>query len=844
MNENKTADQMREEELFREFLEKYKMSDSAGDLSVWNLSDADESENAPYESVHNEEPESEVVPAGAESDGAWHSEYEGDKIIERFSDFLPDEPLFDEEDKNMSTWQKIKHAIKYACKKENSCHIASVAVFGFLLLLLFLNIVTPSKSVSSKENRTLAQFPAVTLSSITDGTFMKEFETFITDQFVFRNQFVSAKLNLEKLSGKSENHGVLLCNDGYLIENTASLSKANVKANLDAIEGLASLKRYDITFAVLPTAYEVMSDTLPKYAYSEEYKAFYNTVRENIKSKSVKIADIGAYLKKNNSKYLYYRTDHHQTAHGSYYSYAALADYLGFKPHPQDDFEIEKVANEFYGTMWSTSGFASAEPDEIYCYTLKKPYKYTVEFIPDGGKMNSLYDTKMLKGKDKYAYYLGGNHALTVIKSDCPSKKRIAVIKDSYAHSIAPFLANHYSEIYMIDLRYYNEDILEYLYTTGIKDVLFLYNQNTFMTDTNLSKISTFLQTSPYSATPNAIYGVVPEQEKVDDSYFDDAVFVGDSLTFGIEYFSGFNSTFLCAGGLSTKNLSTEVLEEGKTALEFIQDAEHIGKIYIMLGMNEAIYEKPEEYIERYSAFIDAVRERFPHVLVYVESITPVSKSFEATKDLKNHMVIEHNEHLVKMAKEKQCYYIDLYSHFAGDDGYIPQEFTGDGVHLTPDKYRELAEYLRNHAVEAIKVEKKASSGGMFKGKGKYDTSKIAQNIHKAIKFKDKLAEVSDALVVSNYNVDKTKVCDASLYMGGGSTAEEIAVFELVDEKYAQEVESLAKKRVENKKKDFENYIPAEMKKLNSPVIVRKGNVVAVCIADKVSQEDIEKCIK
>jgi len=856
MNDNKTADEFREEELFRKFLEKHKSESSGGDVDWWALStdDSKEPETADDSAQKSGEyPDFDLDEASAqaygEDEGApdneeWHSEYEGDKIIEKFADVLPEEELFSEEDKGMSLFKKIKHVLKFAAKKANCCHLVCMIIPGILLLLLLLNIVTPSKGVSQKENRTLAQFPKISLSTITDGTFMKEFETFITDQFVFRNQFVSTKRRVEMLSGKRENHEVLLCDEGYLIENTSSLTKANIKSNLKAIEDLASLKRYDITLAVLPTAYEIMDHTLPAFAYVDEYGAFYDTVKENIKSKDIKVADIGAYLKKNRDKYLYYRTDHHQTAHGSFYSYTALGDYLDYEPHDAKDFKVDKVASEFYGTMWSNSGFAGADPDDIYRYTLKDSYKHEVSYPSDGGKMNSLYDDSMLRGKDKYAYYLGGNHALTVIKSDCPSKKRLAVIKDSYAHSIVPFLANHYGEIYMIDLRYYNDDVLEYLYNSGVKEVLVLYNQNTFMTDTNLSKISTFVETSPYNVVPNAEFGILPELDPVDDSYFDDAVFVGDSLTIGIEYFSGFNSLFLCAGGLSTQTLETQKLSDGKTAIEIINEAEHLGKLYIMLGMNESIYEKPDEFIERYSSFIDAVRERFPNILVYVESITPVSRNFENSKTLKNRMINSYNEHLLKMVKEKDCYYVDLNSYFADEDGYLPEGAGGDGVHFSPDNYRKLAEYLKNHAVATVESVKGLSSAGSFKGEGKYDTGKIAQNIIKEIKFKDKLSEVSDALVISNYKVDKSKVCDATLYMGGGSTAEEVAVFELVDEEYAKQVTELAQKRIDNKKKDFENYIPAEMKKLNNPVIVRKGKVVAVCIADNATKEQIEKCIK
>ena len=106
------------------------------------------------------------------------------------------------------------------------------------------------------------------------------------------------------------------------------------------------------------------------------------------------------------------------------------------------------------------------------------------------------------------------------------------------------------------------------------------------------------------------------------------------------------------------------------------------------------------------------------------------------------------------------------------------------------------------------------------------------------------MSKVGDTLAISNYNLDTGYVLSASLFVSGGSTAEEVAVFEVKSESDTEKLVKLIKTRVENKKKDFENYMPAEMTKLNNPYIVTKGNIVVLCLADKADAETIKSMIK
>lgn len=732
-------------------------------------------------------------------------------------------------------WKALFH-------RENIKRVTCLFIPCFLFFMLFLNIVTPASDVSEKENRALAQFPEISMETIKNGQFMSGFEDYISDQFVFRNHFVSSKLSYEMLSGKKSNHGILLCDDGYLIENSSELKDDNTDENIEAINVISSVGRYNVTVAVVPTAYDVLKDKLPAYSYEDTYTGLQNKLTSSLKNAVV--VDAKPELDKYKDKYIYYRSDHHQTALGSYVTYSALAESLGFRPYPVERFKVTAMSEDFYGTAWSNSGFADTQKDIIYKYSLQKEKKCTVEFPLDDKKMDSLYSDEMLTGKDKYAYYLDGNHAIAEIKTGSDGG-RLAIIKDSYAHSIVPFLANHYSYIYLIDPRYYNGDVFEYLYENNIKDVLILYNHNTFVTDGNLSKITEFSKVSAFTSVPDISYGIVPELEVVDPSYFDNAVFVGDSLTIGIQNFSGFNSEFLCAGGLNTETLETLILDNGMTVIETIEEMEHIGKIYIMLGTNEVAFDDMSLFLTRYSGFIDKVRKKFPNVIVYIESIMPVTNDTSETTGITNESITLYNEQLLEMAKTKGCYYVDCHSYFEGPDGALPDDIGSDGIHLGPEKYKEFADYLCAHAVpefgvSAVGSEKKK----VFAGGGKLDTVSVGENILDKIEFKDSLAKVADSILISNYKIDASQVCSGALYLGGGATAEEIAVFEAKSESAANKIEKLAKDRVERKKDDFRNYIPAEMTKLNNPVIVRKGKVVAVCIADEVNDKEILKLIK
>ncbi len=102
---------------------------------------------------------------------------------------------------------------------------------------------------------------------------------------------------------------------------------------------------------------------------------------------------------------------------------------------------------------------------------------------------DSIYNMDVLKGKDKYTVFFGGNHSVTDIKTPNNTGKTLLIIKDSFAHSLAPFLIKDYDRIVMLDLRYFNKSLKKYLNENEITDLLVLYSTPDFAEDANIGRL-------------------------------------------------------------------------------------------------------------------------------------------------------------------------------------------------------------------------------------------------------------------------------------------------------------------------------------------------------------------
>lgn len=368
--------------------------------------------------------------------------------------------------------------------------LLAVSFLLFLVILVFSNFIIKPKKFSESENRMLAQEPKFSIDRLFEGRFIKKYEKYKSDQFVFRDSWINIKSFVDEVSGKKENNGVYLSDDNYLIEKFNKPNEEYVKKNIEAINKFSKEhKNINNYIMIIPNAISIINNKIPKFAPVLNQKNYIDDLKSKLNN-DIKFIDIFNALKNYNNEYLYYRTDHHWTTLGAYYSSLEAGKVMNFKPNYKDNYSIERVTNDFYGTLYSKSSFKVNNPDNIDIYIPKsKDDEVIVNYIKEKKKSGTLYDSDSLNKKDKYTVFLEGNHPVVKISTTSKSNKKLLLIKDSYANSFVQFLTPHYSEIIMVDPRYYYDNIEDIIKDEEITDILYLYNANTFFQDNSLAPV-------------------------------------------------------------------------------------------------------------------------------------------------------------------------------------------------------------------------------------------------------------------------------------------------------------------------------------------------------------------
>ena len=358
---------------------------------------------------------------------------------------------------------------------------------GFIFGFLIFNIITPSRPYSPTENRFLTEFPDLNIKNLASGKFMSSFDSYASDQFALRDSWTELKARAELSIGKEENKGVYLCDDERLISRFDEPDEVQVNINISAVNELTDKLDIPVHFTLVPGAVEIHKDMLPANAPGASQGELIQKMYDQ--SNAVPI-DVYNGLAAHKSEYIFYRTDHHWTSLGAYYGYSTIISAMGYEPTPLSSFTPQIADSEFYGTAYSSSGFAWVSPDTIETFVIP-PDNVSVTTFPEGKAVSGmLYDKSFLEEKDKYAMFMGGNTPLTEIttgKSDLPS---ILIVRDSYLDSMLPFLLEHFSEIYMIDTRYNKSSLEEYIQEKQPDSVLLCYSAATFFTDANVFLIT------------------------------------------------------------------------------------------------------------------------------------------------------------------------------------------------------------------------------------------------------------------------------------------------------------------------------------------------------------------
>lgn len=198
----------------------------------------------------------------------------------------------------------------------------------------------------------------------------------------------------------------------------------------------------------------------------------------------------------------------------------------------------------------------------------------------------------------------------------------------------------------------------------------------------------------------------VPVVKAVDDSYFDDALFIGDSRIDDMHSFSGLNNaTYFAKTGMSVYRLFTDPFihldgVEGDLTLEEALAQRQFGKIYLMVGINEMGTGDEAGFISAYQDAINRILKLQPNAIFYVMGILSVTQDLADTdRYITLDAIQTRNADLAALANGKNIFYIDLNQVFADENGYLDKTYADGDSHLKGKYYREWADYIRSNAV-------------------------------------------------------------------------------------------------------------------------------------------------
>lgn len=352
--------------------------------------------------------------------------------------------------------------------------------FVFILLISISFLIIPPKTVSTEENRLLAQFPEVSVENIKNGSFMKQFDEYTSDQIAGRNMFVKLSTYVKLAMGQNDINGVIKQGD-TLYAKRDTLNSTELEQVEKNIKYVSQFLRNNSNayFGLIPTAIDIYDINYPNKLNQKE---FIDNVYSTIKNNTI---DMYTSLYQHRDEPIYYKTDHHWTTRGAYYGFESIAKLLNMEVPKKNKYEINVLSEKFEGTTQSKLNIFVGY-DQIQAWNLDKYNNYT-RIVNDMESYDSLYDLEKLSSSEPYAVFLGGNNGKVDLINPNGNGKKILFIKDSYSHCLAPFFLDDYSQVTLIDPRHSGMmGIQSYINQENFDYIIVLYNVENFIASRQL----------------------------------------------------------------------------------------------------------------------------------------------------------------------------------------------------------------------------------------------------------------------------------------------------------------------------------------------------------------------
>lgn len=365
-------------------------------------------------------------------------------------------------------------------EKKNA--IRTIVFLCAIMLVLCIVDLLPQEYVNPGNDRNVAgPVPKPTRDTVKNGIFMNEYEGYVLEDFVSRENWEALRTHMDVLRGVREINGVYLGKDDYLIEQHLGekFAAETIDKRLESMQKL--VKEFPQTkLMAVPTADNILTDKLPAFAPYYDQRLLLEQMKNVLGEE--RVIDVYGILKEHAQEKIYYRTDREWTSLGAYYGYQVFAKVYHLPAVQYLKQEPVKVTEAFRGDLYDKVNM-SVQEEEILMFPATLDKKYTITY--DGEKTtDSFYESDYLAGEDKLGYFMDGRHAVTEIERESFSKRKLFVIKEGFGESMIPLLARHYKTVYVVDLSCYNDKLIDFMKecdTNGDMDVLVLYDCATFV---------------------------------------------------------------------------------------------------------------------------------------------------------------------------------------------------------------------------------------------------------------------------------------------------------------------------------------------------------------------------
>lgn len=221
-------------------------------------------------------------------------------------------------------------------------------------------------------------------------------------------------------------------------------------------------------------------------------KDYLNTICSSYSSDIISVNAFDTLMHHRN-EYLYFNTDHHWTALAAYYAYTDFAKAAGIDAIPLSDMKENKI-DGFTGSLQNDTGVDTLANDYVTYYTVDNDIDATQYDEDAENPVDTMLIHDYAEGVNAYGVFLGGDNPLMVAKNAKGNGQKIAVIKESYGNAFAPFIAYTYSETHIIDFRYFNCDLKQYLKDNDITQVIFINNSMASATGARCDELSALVK--------------------------------------------------------------------------------------------------------------------------------------------------------------------------------------------------------------------------------------------------------------------------------------------------------------------------------------------------------------